>query len=146
MVDVNPDANWYRSWPNPEPHYGPRVIDHLTRLYMHDHDYNTVIPWPNSDVFLLEWDMALDSHSRRLFEKAVALAPHQVFTAGYWLNGDRWLAHGFGCVYLPRQVVRHFRRDRNDILSLWTDVTFFNWYGHENVNVCHNIYPQHLNS
>lgn len=146
-------TGWYRSWPEPEPNYGPRVIDHLPRLYMHNHDYNTVKrdramsiegSWPHENLCLLEWDMALDSHNRDRFVAAIhRYDTESVWCLGYWLNGDRWLAHGFGCIYLPWSVVKAWKATGPE---LWTDVTFFAWYGHENVHTCHDIQPQHLNS
>ena len=108
---------------------------------MRNWDYYTC-PFPDENLCMLEWDIALDRQSKEKFVKQALTEPDMVMTAMYHLSDGRTLYNGFGCVYLPRLIVKEFVKDHpNDLFS---DATFFRWYG--TPRVCPGVYPQHLNS
>lgn len=139
-----PTLNWYRSWPERVPEHlqdRPRVIDNQPLLLMRNWDYYTC-PFPDEDLCMLEWDIALDRFSRERFVAEALKDREMVMTAPYRLSDGRMLYNGFGCVYLPRKVVTEFIKERPN--ELFSDSTFFRWYG--TPKICPNVYPQHLNT
>lgn len=143
---------WYRSWPKwwlthawPDHLHGrPCILDSeiLPRLHMENWDYNTC-PFPDEDICMLEWDVALDRLEREMFAEFAMDSPNAVAVAPYHLNDGRLLDRGFGCVYLPRWTTKQFQGS-----ELFSDSTFFRWYEglHMPVRVATHIHPQHLNS
>ena len=150
---------WYRSWPswwdpdkpwNNAPRHlreRPYIIDGLSRIYMKDWDYNqTFDGWPNRDLFLLEWDVALDRQGRETFEHFALAYPEMISVARYHLSDDRSI-YGMGCIYLPYAVVTAFKEygARAYPGFIWSDSSLFKWYAEE-PRLCDSVYPQHLNS
>lgn len=122
----------------------PYVVDRLPRLLMQDFDYGTVA-WPDHDLCMLEWDVALDGPSRNAFTQFAAEEPNRVATGAYYLNEGRWLTTGMGCIYLPIVIVKEFLSTSPE---RWTDGMFLVWYLEQygEYRVCPQVYPQHLNS
>lgn len=140
---------WYRSWPNwwgtePPEHLKarPYVWDTLPRIHMEGWNYKTAI-LPSEDFVLVEWDIAIDGPNKRTFTKRALRQPTRVHTIPYFLNDGR-LIDGFGCVYLPREQVVKFLNTVGHYL--FSDTTFFDWYGRENIVSHNDLYVSHLNS
>lgn len=142
---------WYRSWPRgvPDgdaPRVTPRahIVDSIPRIEIESFDYMTGnLPTDRPGFCLLEWDMAFESAERIRFAHAAATRPKTVLVAPYNLYpidgvpecahrneyGDpipygEWMcaSFGFGCIYLPHDLVSAFMREAGDLGM--TDATF----------------------
>jgi len=163
---------WYRSWPTEAAFVRVRrqahVVDHLPRLRIHSYDYLTAEPRLPSDrpgFCLLEWDVAFESAERIRFAHAASVYPKAVLVAPYNLypiDGVPECAHrdqygdpvehgslscasfGFGCIYLPHDLVSDFMHDAGDLGM--TDATFSR-YARETgaeVRIDWSFRPHHL--
>jgi hypothetical protein len=141
---------------------------------MRDQNYATVPEfqaWPRHDPgwFLLEWDVALDSDSRRRFADHALAQPDRVLVAPYLLFPEqgspqqchRWHgipltegepvadSAGFGCIYFPQALLDELWRDppawlvREGFLS---DTVFSEWLRCRGgtFTVDWTVHPQHL--
>lgn len=167
---------WYRSWPAEVPEGRAYVQDSMDRLLMSSQpptigDYRTVGFWPYDEpgICLLEWDIALARPERERFAELASEHPDRVLVAPYTKVydgvskvvhrhvdqtpiplGQNWCHYfGFGCIYLPCELVTEFSYDylRSDRPKRkFTDVTFSLWhlktYGH--ADVTWDVHPQHL--
>lgn len=172
--------SWYRSWPAPEEWAAhdldkvPHVVDQLPRLTMSAKNYQRV-QWPKDlpGFCMLEWDIALDSLSRRRFITKALERPHEVLVAPYlfhdtvvcWVGNDgshnsaddrplrggcehcgedRTDSFGFGCIYFPQDVLREFLAQMDH--TGMTDDTFGQWYlpRYGQARVTWSVHPQHL--
>lgn len=174
---------WYRSWPSDgdfaerDLEKVPHVIDDLPRLMMASFNYKTVSEyrsigtvdgWPDEDFCMLEWDVALDPHSRNLFSALATIEPRRVLVGPYWWH-DSWIdfvgndgrgptlesrqvlpsddtcdSFGLGCIYIPRVVLTEFLAQMGSLG--FTDYTFGGWYRQKYgpARVTWEAHPQHV--
>jgi hypothetical protein len=140
---------WYRSWPESWRIDAAYVSDTMPKLLMHSYDYNTITNWPNHDLILLEWDIAIDLHDRTVFEAFANASRNEISVAAYRLSNHEWVHSyyddtnqlqrvnygrsfcdhfGLGIVYLPIEIVRAWKATKPD---RWTDGTMSLWH-HQN--------------
>lgn len=135
---------------------------------MRDCDYRTAT-WPTDQpgICLLEWDVALDLHDREVFVQEALNEPNKILVAPYWKSygGALRLIHrqypsmepvemeapttdlfGFGCVYLPNQMVQEFLAQKAYRNSGFTDTTFSIWHRRHYgpARLTWGVHPQHL--
>lgn len=123
-----------RSFPLEVPAGRAYVEDGLHRHLMHDYDYSGLAKY-DSDLLLIEWDVAASLEMLEAFAVRASLRPNRVLVAPYRLaqpgrrsvwahryyddfNGaESWITgpadytcdlFGLGLVYLPRLLVRQF--------------------------------------
>ncbi len=121
---------------------------------MKDYDYLTVDAWPEHDLCLLEWDVAIDPFDMVRFARYAQDASQRIIVAPYRIGHGRWVHQdesnrrttrvvdrihsvpdyapscdrfGMGCIYLPWAIVREWLSTKPD---RWTDGTFSEWYYH----------------
>jgi hypothetical protein len=143
-------AKWYRSWPMqlmPGMGKRPYVVDTLPRLLMLNQDYGTV-DWPDHDLFMLEWDIALDAHGKEGLELFASEDPDSIAVASYMLVDGSRLTTGMGCIYLPTRIISEFKKVSP---TRWHDGALWQWYvdqGYKWRVADHGwlIRPQHLNT
>jgi hypothetical protein len=163
---------WYRSWPTEVPEGRAYVVDSMDRLPMSDCNYRTVPLWPDDEpgICLLEWDVALALPERERFAELALTHPDRVLVAPYtkpYHSGPHQQLHrmvdqtpipegqdfchyfGFGCVYLPREMVREFEADylkADRPRRQFSDVTFSLWHlkTYGRADVTWDVRPQHL--
>lgn len=175
--------NWYRSFPSPSEiaekrlENVPHVVDELPRLLMAGQNYKTVSQyrsigtedgWPTENFCMLEWDVALDTQSRRVFAAEALLEPRRVLVAPYrWV--DSWInfvgndgrgptpdsrpviesdttcdSFGLGCIYIPRAILTEFLAQQDHLG--FTDYTFGLWYRQKYgpARLTWRVHPQHV--
>lgn len=157
---------WVRSFPSVVPPGRSYVVDMLPRLTMTNYDY-TPLASLDDDICLLEWDIALSETDRKIFELQTHAEPGRVRVAPYLLSvpgplhyahrrlvspilaygklSERWINQadafceyfGFGCIYLPRDLIRRFSRanarergGNPPADTRFTDQTFSYWHYH----------------
>lgn len=139
-----------RSWPQTIPQDRSYVVDDLERVVIDKHDHRPLCDLDLDGVFLLEWDLAISPEAALFFEHCCLAQPRRVRVGAYRLyghRGDSWWAHwqgggthdlrfvdfpdpvcdgfGFGCIYLPMQLLRRWREERDEPL---TDLNFSLWH------------------
>lgn len=161
-----------RSWPLRIPEGRSYVVDQIERLVIENHDYYGLGAF-DSDILLLEWDIAVNKDDLEGFADLARCEPNRVLVAPYMLYTPKpvW-AHrtwsggyltpegavpvrtgaltcnlfGLGMVYLPRDAIRGF------CTSGWAnhfgDVEFSMWHYHNvetEVPITWAVRPVHLN-
>jgi hypothetical protein len=175
---------WVRSFPSPgdfaendldrKRNY---VHDDMPKLIMSGCNYKTVSEfrslgtedgWPEENFCMLEWDIALDTQSQRVFAAEALLEPRRVLVAPYRWH-DNWIdfvgndgrgptpesrsviesdttcdSFGLGCIYLPRAVLSEFLATMNHLG--FTDYTFGQWYRQKYgpARLTWRVHPQHV--
>lgn len=152
---------WYRSWPLKPPKDRVHVVDNLPKLKVHRYDYDSILQWPEHNLVMVEWDIAVSREDVCAFTEACAATPSSVHVAPYriypassglsepvyvhrvgspepqsrWITDGEPLADyvGFGMIYLPLRIVQRFKREYSVAHGArFTDTGFSLWH-HENV-------------
>lgn len=155
-----------RTWPpsNPEFKRGRNYIeDEFPRTYIKEYDNSSLVDY-ESNIVVLEWDMAVSFEDLDCFCELASQTPDQVMVAPYklypasdpqavpvggafahrivqnpvtlharWLTIADWYCDlfGFGMVYLPLDLIKHFLRDqeKNGLADKrMTDANFSAWH------------------
>lgn len=161
-----------RSWPARIPEGRSYVVDQIERIVIDNHDYRP-LDGLDSNVLLLEWDIAVGKEDIELFARQANATPGDVLVAPYLLYTPEpvW-AHrswpgegltpegaapvytgasfcnlfGLGMVYLPRTLIQGFCE--SGWANHFGDVEFSMWHYHnvkKEVPIAWAVQPVHLN-
>lgn len=138
-----------RSFPIDIPDGRDYVEDSYPKMWIADYNYSeafSALTLEGENFILLEWDIAIEKHRLKEFERYCLHTPENIHTVPYrirsgnklvWVHTDsewRWVdygtkycAHfGFGCTYFPISVIQQYRP--NPIDRRLTDTNFSRWH------------------